>query len=41
MGDKGTGDKGTEIRGQEDVKKLKLLIYQAFVFDRKCTPGPQ
>jgi hypothetical protein len=25
----------------EDVKKLKLLIYQAFVFDRKCTPGSQ
>jgi hypothetical protein len=30
-----------EFSGQEDVKKLIWLIYQGFVFDRKCTPEPQ
>jgi hypothetical protein len=31
----------SEDPGQEDVKKLIWLIYQGFVFDRKCTPEPQ
>jgi RHS repeat-associated protein len=29
------------FRGQEDVKKSKLLIYLGLVFDRKCAPMPQ
>jgi hypothetical protein len=29
------------VSSLEDVKKLIWLIYQGFVFDRKCTPEPQ